>query len=169
MSFLILQPKTLEKLLHVASGLPGFVEDFQDEIRIELAERYYNLLIQHIEKQDLNWPPLTEDYLEYKRRNDLDLRSWIASGELKSSIEVIGPTDDGEYYVGISGDKIHKSGIRTSLLAMIHEYGRLDHSIPPRPVFRPTFWEFRGMILVLAGRKVSEISSRYWGNTLRTL
>lgn len=87
-----------------------------------------------IRKQEYDWEPLSEAYLEYKERKGLDERTLIATKDYVNN--GIGWWEkDGYIFVGPK-EGIHKpSGVPYKLLAKWFEYG--TWKMHARPLWRP--------------------------------
>ena len=119
------------------------VNGFSDkELSLMVARELVKRLKKRIEEQDSKWKPLNKEYLEYKKRHGLDLRKWVATGELESSITV--KHSHGSYYVTFLRKK-NKEGRFFETIARANEYG--TSRIPPRPLFRPVLEAFRKEML----------------------
>jgi hypothetical protein len=114
------------KLVHLA-------RDLASEVRFAVKHQVYE------------WIPLTEKYKRYKKRNNLDPRILIATGEYIRNISVAIHMD-GTVEIGVKDKKHTASGISLKLLARILEYGSQKAKIPPRPHWRPTISKFRSRI-----------------------
>lgn len=101
-----------------------------------IADIYRDELVNAINSQRYKgqWEPLDKDYLEWKRRQGLDTRIWIATGMLRDSISVY--RSNGAWVVGINqrmrypGSKVHMYKVLRWM-----EYG--TSRMPARPLFRP--------------------------------
>ena len=85
----------------------------------------------HIDKQDLNWTPLSEKTIELKGGDDT---IYVETGQLKDGLVVrrIKSTVKGStIFVGASPWKRHEGGMKMSDLMIWLEYG--TDKIPPRP------------------------------------
>jgi len=147
---LVKLPQNMPEMLRVVEGLPKLTKRVELKLAAKLANKYLEIIEYHLEAQDLKWKPLAPEYKEWKRRNGLDTRIWMATGKLVSKIKVIKSGQPGKYLylVGISGEKKHKSGLTAGHLAMVHEYGVPHRGIPARPLFRPSYWELRARLKV---------------------
>jgi hypothetical protein len=117
-----------------------------DAVAYVIAEKLFNLILDHIRRQDLPWPPLDPDYEKWKEQTGLDTRMWIATGELAGHISIWKlPRRQGTgYAVGIPRNLEHTgSGLKSYILATILELGAPDIGLPARPVFRPSIQELR--------------------------
>lgn len=99
-----------------------------------VAER----MVEHIDRQDLDWKPLSDVTIQIKGHSQV----YVDSGWLKDNLDVrrmkTSPLKS-TVYVGASPWKTHKpSGKKFSDLMIMLEYGTED--IPARPLVRPT-WE----------------------------
>jgi len=131
------------KAKKIIENLPEFFRRLTDELAQEIAEEYYERLKNHFMLQDLPLKPLSDWYKRWKQRMGLDTRILLATHEMFESVRVYNE-GFGKRFTGIKGGKIHKMAkIDVALLALVHEYGRLDRSIPARPVFRPTADELK--------------------------
>lgn len=96
-------------------------------------------MIEHIDRQDLNWEDLSERTIQLKQGDDT---IYVETGWLKGNLGVrrIKSTVKGStLFVGASPWKTHpESQLKFSDLMIMLEYGTED--IPPRPLVRPT-WE----------------------------
>jgi hypothetical protein len=82
------------------------------------------------------WKPLSVSYLDYKKKHDLSLNIWEATGFLVNHIEVKKYKD--HYLVGPS-QSLNYPGTTLKVAQVAHwmEYGTAGkHPIPPRPLFR---------------------------------
>src|SRR4030042_5229310 len=131
------------KVKAIIDKLPDFFHRLTDDLAQEISEEYYKRLKDHFLKQDLPLKPLSEWYKKWKERMGLDTRILLATHEMFNSAKVY-HEGFGKRFIGIKGGKIHKMAkIVVALLVLVHEYGRLDRSIPARPVFRPTVDELK--------------------------
>lgn len=87
-----------------------------------------------IRQQKYKWEPLSEEYLERKKKLGLDERILIATKAYVN--KGIGSFErKGLIFVGPKPGKHKPSGLTYQKLARIHEYG--TWSIPARPLWRP--------------------------------
>lgn len=114
----------------------------RDRISYLLAERLFEIVHQHIDMQDLQWPPLKVEYRAEKIRLGLSEKMWEATGELRSHIRIRKRYDG--YAVGIPNSEWHGgANMPAWKLARVHEYGQMDLGIPARPLFRPSSKEVK--------------------------
>lgn len=142
-------PKNIKARLNAINKLADYNVEFVDDIAGELAEEYRRMLVEHIDKQDLNWRPLSPGYLKYKIAAGLSIKIWEATSFLKNHIKVIKIDDGGDllYFVGLDDvDKYPGSNVSVGLVGMVLEYGSPSRNIPPRPLFRPTRANLRSKI-----------------------
>jgi HK97 gp10 family phage protein len=98
----------------------------------------------HIENQDLNWTPLSNNTVKLKNGDDTIL---VQTGWLKENLSVrrLKSSSKGStIFVGASPWKTHPSGVKFSDLMLWIEYG--TENMPPRPLMRPTFEEVKAEI-----------------------
>lgn len=98
-------------------------------------------MVEHIERQDLPWKPLSNVTVQ-KKGNDM---IYVETGWLKENLSVrrmkTSPLKS-TIFVGASPWKVHKpSGKKFSELMVMLEYG--TDKIPARPLIRPTWEEMR--------------------------
>ncbi len=126
-----------------------------------IAERYAEIIRGHIEDQDLEWVPLSERYLQFKIDNNLDPRTWIATGELMNAITVWrGRTTVSTFgtrtgwLAGLRRETRRTTGESMFIIARALEFGVtravtrelpdgtigevVAEVIPPRPLFLPS-------------------------------
>jgi phage gpG-like protein len=116
----------------IASGtdtMRKMARDVRDEVR------------RAIQNQAYQWMPLSKDYAEMKRRNNLDPRIYVATGFFLNNIKYW-KDSKGKWHVGLRPRVKHPDSDLTLVhLARIHEFGvdRPDKGvvIPARPVWRP--------------------------------
>lgn len=97
-----------------------------------IAREFVRLVKERVDKQlyKSKWAPLSQAYLEYKRKNGLSVKTWEATKELIQNLKV-----KSNRVVGFDKRKRHKtSGEPYLAIARRLEYG--DHRIPARPLFR---------------------------------
>ena len=113
---------------------------------IYIADTMLSTIVEAIDKQryySKKWKPLSIKYLEYKKRKNLSLNVWEATGTLKDSIKMY---RKGNYIViGFkNNDRYRKSGIKINTAARWLEYGTYGtKGMQPRPLFRPITLYFR--------------------------
>lgn len=124
-----------------------------------VAEIYVQELVDAVNSQRYKgkWEPLTEDYLEYKRRNHLSTNIWEATSLLKESITVY--RSNNSYVVGVDRNlKYPHSNVKVYKVIRWMEFG--TSRMPARPLFAPvkrklernmrkiweTFLEERGLL-----------------------
>ena len=112
-------------------------KDFQ----IYMAEMLLEEFVKAIDNQRYatkSWPSLSIRYLTYKRRHNLSLKMWEATGYMKKSLKVF---KKGDYIaVGFKQSDVYpKSLAKVNTIARYLEYGGgANNSRPPaRPLFRP--------------------------------
>ena len=81
--------------------------------------------------------PLTsEPFRKWKSQHGYSVTTLIMSGSLMNAIKY-DKRSWPEGFVGVHRNAENKSGSKLSSLAAVHEYGRLDGSIPARPFIAP--------------------------------
>lgn len=118
--------------LKTRKGLP---DDVQEAFAKYMAEQMKIYLQESIKTQRYKqyWKPLSVDYMEYKKKKNLSLNIWEASGVLVDSITYRKYGD--HYIVGISKTKRYpKTNIPIYRVAEWMEYG--TETMPARPLFR---------------------------------
>lgn len=110
----------IDFLLYVATELVATVVNAID------AQRYKK-----------KWKPLSVKYLSYKKKHNLSLKIWEATGHLKNSIRVFKRND----YIAMGFDDrtvYPNSSLKVNLVARFLEFGSRDNHRPPsRPLWRP--------------------------------
>jgi hypothetical protein len=118
-------------------------EEFSQDTRKALAERFIELVRKGIQQQRYRHVPLSTGYLAWKRRMGLDERILIATGDYVRSFQVRreerkGPQGKQIVYTAGPPDEIHPpSGLNYRTLARIHEFGTA--TIPARPHWGPAW------------------------------
>lgn len=120
-----------------------------DEVK-KAAYDFVNHLKNTVYQQRYKWTPLSEEYLQWKRKKGRDTRILLATHEYIQSIRVIrnevGSWHDETkviyYEIGLP-DIVHRdSGMPLRKLAAIHEFGVPKRNIPARPLWQPAMKEF---------------------------
>jgi len=139
-------PNNLTRKIKAIEDLTNNMPDIRDDVARNAAFYYRRKIKEHIDAQDLNWEPLNPDYKKRKQEQGYDTRIWIARGILRRHIKVArrGPAD---YVVTIPPEAEYPEGINIRKVFFANEYGRLDGSIPARPLFRPTKKEVRKRLI----------------------
>ncbi|GAB4493389.1 MAG: phage virion morphogenesis protein [Raineya sp.] len=104
-----------------------------------IADAAQTKLLNHIDKQDLSWKPLSETYKKQKARKGLSEKTLIASGEMRASISK--KILQNKAFVGIEKGKKNKEGRSLETIAATQEYGSLTQNIPARKLWQPTAQE----------------------------
>lgn len=110
----------------------------------EDGELLLKTIINHIDKQDLNWVPLAESTIQLKGGDET---IYVETGYLKDNLEVRrvrAPKNGVTLFVGASAWKTTPSGLKFSDLMIWLEYG--TDKIPPRPLIRPSWEEVEPML-----------------------
>lgn len=103
---------------------------------------------EHISKQDLPWPALSEDYVEDKKDAGLSENILVSTSTYFQSITSWAEKQKG--YIGFAGVKkrvLNKDGEEVADIAKTHEYGtsiagrNKNVTIPARPLWQPTIQE----------------------------
>ena len=100
-----------------------------------MAREVSRLIVKAIDDQRYKgrWKPLTEEYLEYKKKAGLKLKIWEASSTLKLSVGY----DIGSNLVtvGVREGSRYRNGPEILDVAKWMEFG--TRKMPARPLFRP--------------------------------
>lgn len=121
------------------SLLPAFKAQLQED-----GELILKTIIDHIDRQDLNWTPLAERTVELKGGDDT---IYVETGFLKDNLQVRkvkSPKDGLTLFIGASAWKTTPDGVKLSDLMIWLEYG--TDKMPPRPLIRPTWDELEPII-----------------------
>ena len=146
-----------------------------------LSEKFAQKVRTIIYKQMYNWKPLSEKYLEKKKREGLDQRILIATKKYVKSIKSIrkdtGRRSQGGVGVIYSTGPVGETteGIPLTLLGRWLEYGTADKKhgdhggkgMPPRPHWRPAWKEFL-MDIPNQKRKLKKDILRDFGKNIKT-
>jgi hypothetical protein len=89
-----------------------------------------------MQKYKYKWKPLSVSYMTYKRRHNLSLNIWEATGHMQNSLEVF---KRGKYKaVGFKEGKYYpNSRLSINKIARYVEFG--GKRLPPRPLFRTLY------------------------------
>lgn len=118
---------------------PAFQAQLKEDGELILSE-----LRGHIDKQDLNWVPLSEHTIELKGGSDT---VYVETGFLYNNLKVRkvrAPKNGVTFFIGADAWTTTPSGEKFSDLMIWLEYG--TDKIPPRPLIRPTWEEIEPII-----------------------
>lgn len=133
-----------------------------DNLQKVAAEKMRVIVLTHIKNQDLRWKKLSEEYIQFKKRNDLYEGHWIETGELAKKLKVH-KSAEGQWYVGGKENEKHMgSGLLVNHMIQIHEFGILNRGLPARPLFRPSAKEFREFVEKDSLKSLERIMTDNW-------
>lgn len=128
------------QVLSTGSIVPAFEAQIKED-----GELILRTIKEHIEKQDLNWTPLSQHTIELKNGDET---IYVETGFLRDNLKVRkvkSPKNGLTYFIGADAWTTHKpSGLKFSDLMIYLEYG--TSRIPPRPLIRPTMFELESVI-----------------------
>lgn len=128
------------QVLSTGSIVPAFEAQIKED-----GELILRTIKEHIEKQDLNWTPLSQHTIELKNGDET---IYVETGFLRDNLKVRkvkSPKNGLTYFIGADAWTTHKpSGLKFSDLMIYLEYG--TSRIPPRPLIRPTMIELESTI-----------------------
>jgi len=137
----------LDKVDKMLKRAPKVLEDFAVIGGKEIAEISLLTLKGHIDKQDLPWKKLSENWKLYKVNHGLSEKIYESTLEFKNKLTIRKDGKRNVYRVGAFDDMSHgNSGLSMHKLATILEYGNELVGIPARPLFRPTQLEVKGIM-----------------------
>lgn len=123
--------QTLNYKLDVTKTKFSYPKNLMKDYEKFICREFIKRVKKHIKKQDLNWPPLSTEYYQYKLSNNLSLNTWEATSLLKKTLGLLKKGDT--YIIGWGNSRRHK-GVKVSDISRYLEYGTIK--IPPRPLFR---------------------------------
>lgn len=107
----------------------------------EVAAAGRDMVVRHMEVQDLNWTPLSAARARVKKRLGLDGRTLIATGHAKESVAVV-PVDARTRRVGFPDDAMavddHGKETNQTLNTVFRAHESGTTNLPKRPLFGPT-------------------------------
>jgi len=150
----IRKPNRFEFKVAKATYKPELTRDVSRTLK-ELLDLFMRKLVEHIDKQDLNWEPLSERHVMRKGFDD----AWFWHLDLIDSLDVLKEKEvykssprgkhipnvryvsRAEYELSFPKGLTHYSGFKYEELAIILELGSKDGRIPPRPLFEVVWKE----------------------------
>lgn len=111
-------------------------EDLLSEFSKYIANIYAKQIVDAINTQRYSgsWEPLSKEYLEFKRKNNLSTKTWEATELLKNSIGVWRLKD--HYVVGVKRNVVYPgSNVPVYKVIRCLEFG--TSKMPARPLFMP--------------------------------
>lgn len=119
----------------------------------QIAEEMTQEAIEILEEQRYRWVKLSQKYLDWKVRKNLDTRVLIATGFYQDHISW-GIKDDTVWF-GVEDVTHEPSGLPLRVLARIHEFG--TKTIPARPLWRPLLSKYIRLYPQLGKRYRKEV------------
>jgi hypothetical protein len=134
-----------QKAAVTLKNIQNYLGPVMDAVLLENGELVLRRLQEHIDRQDLNWTPLSRKTVELKGGSTT---IYVETGFLRDNLEVRRITSNvraSSIMIGASPWKVHEpSGEKMSKIMSWLEYG--TDRIPPRPLVRPTFDEIRPIV-----------------------
>lgn len=147
----VIQMKRIDGIIVTVTGYtynPGknslrksLSEEQYKDFQIYMAEQLLNEFVKAIDTQryaSKSWKPLSLKYYTWKKRHNLSLNIWEATGHMKNSLKVF--KKGNMIAVGfMQRDLYPKTFVQVNKIARYLEYGgRKNPNRPPsRPLFRP--------------------------------
>lgn len=140
----LISPKRFPRLpKNLFKPPPGFkkpkVKDFKDDMERlgeDIAEEFKELIVENIKRNKYGYRLASSTIRKKRRKGQPDI-PLIADKYLVNAIYRDGVK------VSVKDSGRRDSKLTNLELAIVHEYGRLDGSIPARPVWRRTYRDFR--------------------------
>lgn len=133
-----------EKAVGLINSLKEMLTIASKQTALDVGDKAQKLLIAHIDNQDLNWIPLSEKYLQKKKKEGLQTNIWEATSDLKKAIAI--SQFDKSVAIGVLKGRKNREGEDLALIASVLEYGSAKRNIPARPLFRYTAEELKSYI-----------------------
>lgn len=111
-----------------------------DKVMKVSAFKLERIMVLHIQNQDLDHEPLSEEYLARKIAEGYSKGILIRTGTALETIRVI-EIDSDSYFVGWPRGIKEEDGEELFNIMAVHEYGSNDGTIPERPVVQPSLEE----------------------------
>lgn len=124
-------------VLNLANNMSQDVKLANRQVLAQLASRAEGLAVKFIRDQNLPWPKLSDQYLEYKRRQGLSTKILVATSTLFQSIT--SQVYANYSFAGVFRKNKAANGEFVSDIAKIMEYGSIKRGIPPRKLWKPVF------------------------------
>lgn len=165
----IRKPNLFEFKVAKAGYRPALTKEVSKTLT-ELVDLFMQKLVDHIDRQDLDWPELSERHIRRKGHAD----AWYWQFDLIDSMDLLKEKEvytgspkhrhipsvryvtRAEYELSFPKGLTHYSGFGYEELAVILELGSKDGRIPPRPLFEHVWKE----VLEEADIKMSKAAKR---------
>lgn len=92
-------------------------------------------IVERIQSNQVS-PPTSAEFREWKAEHGYSVTTLVMSGTLMNAIKY-DKRSWNEGFVGVFRNAENRDGTKLSSLAAVHEYGRIDGSIPARPFIGP--------------------------------
>lgn len=105
----------------------------------ETSKQTLDIVLGHLDDQDLGHKPLDADYLQAKARRGEDTGTLIATMDYYNSIRV--HVKKWQFFAGIEKGARNRQGESLEEIAAIHEFGALSVGIEARPLWQPSLMD----------------------------
>lgn len=133
-----------QKANRMIDNLERDIEFASKQYLMQVGIKGRDTAVEHIQKQDLNWKPLTSRYKAYKEKKKLSNKILISDSTYWQNITTF--TEKDKAYIGVKRDVKDKDGNQIANIAKVLEYGSVSRNIPARPLWSPVMMEMKKWI-----------------------
>ena len=124
----------------LGNSLKKLAGQSQKETLEKAHKKAYEIVVNHMDRQDLAWEPLAESTIAQKARDGYSTDILIRTRLYRESIES-GVEGDASY-VRVNPSATTRKGDSLTLIAAVHEFGSYANGIEARPLWAPSKREF---------------------------
>lgn len=130
-------------LISILEEFKGNLSEVVGKKLDEYGDVLLDRMVEHIDRQDLDWVPLEKSTIARKHGNEM---IYYESGFLRDNLRALKVSgDEFTIFVGAEGDVVTEKGEYLSDVLFYLEYGSNDGVLPPRPIVRPTWDEMKDL------------------------
>lgn len=132
-----------DRLSRVLDGVATKHKGLQAKAMGRSLKKIERTVLGHLDRQDLDWDPLSESYAALKEKRGLSPDTLRATNEMYQNITTDQPSP-WKGAVGVTRGVKSKDGTEVTDIALIHEQPDDDGTvIPARKIWAPTFEELK--------------------------
>lgn len=134
-------------VLNLADHLSEDVKRSNNIVLAQLGLRAEAMAVKFMRDQSLNWPKLSQKYLDAKARKGLSTKILMATTQYFQAITSQVNTTGTESFAGVFRKAKNKQGEFISDIAKTLEYGSIKRGIPPRRLWAVVYRDMRKFLI----------------------
>lgn len=153
-----------ELVMRMARNMPDDIRRSNRIVLAQLGSRAEAMAVKFVQRQNLPWKKLSEQYLARKERQGLSTKILIATSTYFQAIT--SKAWDDHSFAGVFRKQKEKNGEYVADIARIHEYGSIKRGIPPRRLWKVVYRDMRQFLIkekMFAASAIREMKKRTGG------